>query len=166
MIRQLCNGTIVVYIVFQLLSPPSLTLPAMPPTNLISLWRRVACILYDLLTLVAIWWAFSLPFAMVDLTVPGSLERLLYQAYLSAIGFAYFILCWRTRGATVGMRAWGVHIETLNGRRVAWGLATVRALGAVLSWACLGLGFLWGAFSGNRLCWHDRWSTTRLVSTD
>lgn len=137
----------------------------MPPANIIGLWRRLGCIVYDLLALTAIWWAASLPLAMLDLSAPGSPERLLYQAYLSIVGAAYFVLCWRTRGATLGMRAWRVRIETLEGRRVGWGAAVIRALGAALSWACLGLGFLWGLFSEGRLCWHDRWSATRLIST-
>ena len=137
----------------------------MPSAN-IGLWRRLGCITYDLLALIAIWWAASLPFAALDLSVPDSPERLLYQAYLSLVGLAYFVLCWRSRGATVGMRAWRVRVEMQDGRRISWGAAAVRGLGAVLSWACLGLGFLWGLFSPTRLCWHDRWSATRLVSVD
>ena len=116
--------------------------------------------------MIAIWWAATLPFAAVDLSVPGSPERLLYQAYLSTVGLAYFILSWRTRGATVGMRAWRVRVEMQDGRRIGWGAAVVRALGAVLSWACLGLGFLWSLFSPSGLCWHDRWSSTHLVSME
>ena len=138
----------------------------MPSENLISLWRRLGCILYDLLVLIAIWWAASVPLATVDLSVPDSPERMLYQAYLSIVGLAYFILCWRTRGATVGMRAWRARIETPDGRRIGWGAATVRALSAILSGACLGLGFLWALFSPDRLCWHDRWSATRLVASE
>ncbi len=129
----------------------------MPSTNTPGLWRRLGCILYDLLALVAIWWAASLPFAMLDLSVPGSLERMLYQVYLAGVGLAYFVLCWRTRGATVGMRAWGIRIESTDGRKVGWGAALIRGLGAILSGACLGLGFLWG--------WHDRWSATRLIAS-
>ena len=138
----------------------------MPSENIIGLWRRLACIIYDLLALTAIWWAASIPLATLDLSVPGSPERLLYQAYLAIVGLAYFVLCWRARGATVGMRAWRVRIETRDGRRIGWSAAIVRALGSVLSWVCLGLGFLWSLFSPARLCWHDRWSNTRLVSME
>lgn len=138
----------------------------MPSANTIGLWRRLGCILYDLLALAAIWWAASIPFAMLDLSVPGSPERILYQAYLSIVGLAYFVLCWRARGATIGMRAWGVRIETVDGQKIGWGAAVIRGLGAVLSWACLGLGFLWSLFSATRLCWHDQWSATRLVSAE
>jgi len=141
-------------------------LRTMPSANIVGLWRRLGCIIYDLLALIAIWWAASLPFAALDLSVPGSPERWLYQVYLSIVGLAYFVLSWRARGATVGMRAWRVRIETSDGRRIGWSAAVVRALGAVLSWACLGLGFLWSLFSSTRLCWHDRWSATRLVSME
>ena len=138
----------------------------MPSANTIGLWRRFGCITYDLLALIAIWWAVSLPFAALDPSAPGSPERLLYQAYLSLVGLAYFVLCWRARGATVGMRAWRVRIETVDGQRIGWGAAVIRGLGAILSSACLGLGFLWSLFGAARLCWHDQWSATRLVSAE
>ena len=138
----------------------------MMSVNTINLWRRFGCIVYDLLALVAIWWAASIPFAALDLSAPGSPERFLYQAYLSIIGLAYFVLSWRIRGATVGMRAWRVRVETRDGRRIGWRAAIIRALGAMLSWLCLGLGFLWSLFSSSRLCWHDRWSATHLVSLE
>ena len=136
----------------------------MPPPDPISLWRRLGCILYDLVVLIALWWAASLPLAMVDLTVPGSPERLLYQLWLAAVGAGYFVVSWRTRGATIGMRAWRVRVETLDGHTPGWGTAAIRMLAAGVSWLCLGAGFLWSLFSADRLCWHDRWSATRLVA--
>ena len=107
----------------------------------------------------------QLPFYAVDLTVPYSFERLLYQVYLLLIGLFYFVWCWRTRRATLGMRAWNVHIETDNGQPPDWTQATGRALSALVSWGCLGLGFWWCLFHAQKLAWHDLWSHTRLVRT-
>lgn len=129
----------------------------------VGLGLRFGCILYDLIVLAAIWWAASMPFAAVDLTVPGTAERLMYQGYLGAVAVAYFVGCWRWRGATVGMRAWQVRLETCQGGGVGWTAALRRAFTAMLSWGCLGLGYWWCLFDPQRLCWHDRWSATRLV---
>jgi hypothetical protein len=36
-------------------------------------------------------------------------------------------------------------------------------LAASLSWAALGLGFLWQLWDPEKLTWHDRLSNTRLI---
>jgi len=128
----------------------------------VNLWRRFGCMFYDGIALMAIWWGASLPFALIDLSVPGSMERLLYQLYLLGIGILYFVLCWHRKGATLGMRAWGVRIEGREGGAVSWSAALIRALGALFSAACLGLGYFWCLFSARRQCWHDVWSATTL----
>ncbi len=130
--------------------------------NPVSLWQRFACLFYDSIVLVAIWWGASLPFGMVDLTVPGSAERITYYVYLTTIGVLYFVLCWCRRGATLGMRAWRIHITTRDGNPVRWEAALIRALGGIVSAACFGLGFFWCLFSARRQCWHDAWSATEL----
>ena len=131
--------------------------------NPVSLWQRFACLFYDGIVLIAVWWGASLPFGMLDLTVPGSAERLAYYIYLFAVGVLYFVFCWCRRKATLGMRAWGIRIEARGGGPVSWPAALIRALGAVLSAACLGLGYFWCLFSARKQCWHDAWSATELT---
>lgn len=139
--------------------------PAMPPESAAAppaagLPRRLGCMLYDLLVLLALAGAASLPLGGVDLSAPGP-GRSLYQAGLLALFAAYFAACWRLRGATVGMQAWGVRVVGAGGGRIGWRQASLRALGALASFACLGLGH-WVGLAGAP-CWPDRLSGTRLV---
>ena len=41
--------------------------------------------------------------------------------------------------------------------------ASLRFVAALLSWAAVGLGFLWQLWDRDRLTWHDRISGTRIV---
>jgi uncharacterized RDD family membrane protein YckC len=86
----------------------------------------------------------------------------LYGASLAATWFLYLAWCWRRGGMTVGMRAWRVRIETLQGGTPGWGACLLRFLVSLLSGAAAGAGFLWSLFDRDRRCWHDIASGTRL----
>lgn len=86
-----------------------------------------------------------------------------FTAYLAAVWYLYLAWCWRRGGMTVGMRAWRVRIETLDGRRPGWGRSAVRFAVSLLSAAAGGIGFLWSLVDGRRRTWHDIASRTRLV---
>jgi uncharacterized RDD family membrane protein YckC len=87
----------------------------------------------------------------------------LYSACLAAAWFLYLGWCWRRGGMTVGMRAWRVRIETLQGEPPGWRACLVRFLVSLLSGATAGAGFLWSLFDRDRRCWHDIASGTRLL---
>jgi uncharacterized RDD family membrane protein YckC len=89
----------------------------------------------------------------------------LYSACLAASWFLYLGWCWRRGGMTVGMRAWRVRLETLQGGPPGWGACLVRFLVSLLSGAAAGAGFLWSLFDPERRCWHDIASGTRLLRT-
>ena len=128
----------------------------------VGLPRRLGCILYDTLIVLALVWAASLPTGHADLTQPG-MARTLYQGSMLVVCIAYFIGFWKLRMSTVGMRAWGIRVVCPDGTRISWTQALLRALLALVSWAPLGLGFWWSLLRGDRLCWHDLGSGTRLV---
>ena len=128
----------------------------------VGLLRRLGCALYDALVLLAVLLVASLPWGGVDLSGPGP-ARILYQLYLLAAGIGYFVALWRWRGCTVGMQAWGVRLAGPAGGPVGWSAALLRAVAALASWACLGLGFWWSLGRADRRCWHDLASGTRLV---
>ena len=109
------------------------------------LLRRLAALLYDLLLVIAV--AFVATFAMLPLTrgeailttTQGPVGHL-YHALLLLAVFAYFGWCWTQSGQTLGMKAWRIRLEALNGLRLDWPGALVRfALGTALAWlAALG----------------------------
>ncbi len=150
----------------------------MPPQDLIDfehaatpgLLRRLAAIGYDCLLLIALYVLVGalvvLPAGMLfGVPEPASdaLVRLLLQLLLTLVTLGFFVGFWLHGGQTLGMRAWRVRVVRADGRPLHAGNALLRALGALLSWATLGLGFLWMLVDRDRLTWHDRISATRLV---
>jgi uncharacterized RDD family membrane protein YckC len=85
------------------------------------------------------------------------------SVYVVVVIYGYFALCW-TRGRTLGMQAWKLVILAENGaRRPTLREATLRFLGALVSFALGGAGYAAALFDRDKRCWHDRWSHTRLV---
>ena len=113
------------------------------------LFRRLAAMFYDALLMIALW--FIATFAMLPLTggeaILASSQGLLghlYHALLLLLAVAYFGVCWTRGGQTLGMRAWRIRLETMEGRSPGWGAALIRfATGvATVLLAILGLWYL------------------------
>ncbi|MGD0960170.1 MAG: RDD family protein [Methylomonas sp.] len=127
--------------------------------------RRLAAICYDALLLAAVLFlaaALILPFnAGQAVSAENSFHILLYRSYLLLVCFIYYGWFWVNGGQTPGLRAWSLKVATFDGRPLSWRQAFLRFATAVLSWACLGAGFLWSLFDKHGLCWHDYLSKTR-----
>lgn len=129
-----------------------------------SLPRRLGAVIYDTLLLVALLMLGSFLYVpVVGDILPAPLGRALYQIFLLAISFFYFTGFWVRGGQTLGLRTWKLRLVTRDGSSVTWTQATQRFVLALLSWLCLGLGFLWVLVDREKLAWHDRLSGTRLV---
>jgi uncharacterized RDD family membrane protein YckC len=76
---------------------------------------------------------------------------------------AYCAVLWGLRGTTVGGVICGLKLVRLDGRKVDWSVAIVRALAGFLSLAALGLGFIWTAFDDEKQSWHDKIAGTTIV---
>lgn len=79
--------------------------------------------------------------------------------------FAFFAYFWIFRGQTLGMLAWRLSIVSTNGYRITFTQAMLRYFAALLSLACLGLGYLWMFFDAERRTWPDLISDSRIVFT-
>lgn len=84
-----------------------------------------------------------------------------FTLYLVFVWFSYYAFFWHKSGQTLGMRAWRIRIVTEAGGKPGWGSCYLRLLLALLSFSCLGLGYLWRLF--RPYTWHDRLSRTRIV---
>ena len=148
--------------------PPTATLSrTMSELVNCGLARRLAAIFYDTIVLIAIVMAATVP---VVLLAGGAIEQSLVfrtamRIYELLIGFAFFGGFWRFGGQTIGMRAWRIRVVRTDGGPCHWRDAALRYLVAILSWAVLGLGFLWSLIDGERRTWHDIASDTRLIRT-
>ena len=130
------------------------------------LLRRLAAMLYDALGL------FGVLVAATSLIVlPSSIaldhqvrpESLWFRLYLLGIIVGYFAWPWIRGGQTLGMRAWRLRVVRADGGGLRLPDALLRLAAAALSWAAVGLGFLWVLVDRDGLAWHDRLSRTRLV---
>ena len=126
--------------------------------------RRLAAMLYDTLLIVALLFLVTIPFIAMRGGEPvETSDNALFRAVLALALYAFFVGFWTWRGRTLGMQSWGLQLETMDGAKPGFAQATVRFFAALLSWAPLGLGFLWQLVDKDKLAWHDRLSGTRLV---
>lgn len=129
-----------------------------------SLLRRAAAMLYDALLITACLFLATIPFIAVRGGAPVEVnENYFYQAILAIVIYAFFVGFWTHPGRTLGMQSWGLQLETPDGSRASLKAATIRFFAALISWAPLGLGFIWQLWDKQHLTWHDRLSKTRLV---
>lgn len=127
------------------------------------LGRRLLAMAYDALVVVAL---LLLATGLALLAGSGQVtagKDPLFSLYLLMVWFLYFAWCWRRGGMTVGMRAWRIVLRSDDGSEAGWGQCAVRFLVAILSAACLFLGFCWSLFDERKRTWHDRASRTRLI---
>lgn len=135
------------------------SLPRQPP----GLARRFAALVYDSLLLAALMFSFTFVVVLLRGGAAVTPYSWWFNASLVALSFAFFGWFWTHGGQTLGMRAWKIRVERLDGSALGWLDAARRFMA---SWVLLlppGVGFLWGAIDRDRLCWHDRLSGTRVV---
>ncbi|MDD3530809.1 MAG: RDD family protein [Gallionellaceae bacterium] len=127
------------------------------------LTRRLACLFYDALLLLAV--LFVAGFVVVGLLpdVSAGLPRLLYQGWLLLVAGVYFTWSWRRGGQTLAMKTWRIRLITEAGAGVGLGRAWLRYGLAILGLIAFGIGFLWALWDADRQFLHDRLAGTRLV---
>ncbi|MGX2039017.1 RDD family protein [Methylocaldum sp. MU1018] len=131
-----------------------------------ALLRRLAALFYDTVVLVAVLFAATvvlLPFHDGKAFRP---HHGFYTAYLLMVSFVFFGWFWTHGGQTLGMRAWKIRLCTTAGNPVSWSQAFIRFVGGLLSFGCLGFGYLWTLFDSQGRSWHDRLSGSKIVRQD
>lgn len=129
-----------------------------------SLLRRIGAMTYDALLVIALLFLSTLPFiALQGGESVQANNKPSYQLTLVLVVYLFFVGFWTSKGRTLGMQSWNLRVESTNGGLPSVKAASLRFIAAVLSWACLGVGFLWQLVDRDKLTWHDRLSGTRLV---
>ena len=101
----------------------------------------------------------SVPLAESEAVDP----RVVWLLFLGTT-FFFYSWFWQRTGSTLGMDAWKIRVVSeLDGNNPHWINCLLRLIFACLSFACLGLGYLWVVFKG--YSWHDKLSQTRVVFT-
>jgi uncharacterized RDD family membrane protein YckC len=77
--------------------------------------------------------------------------------------FGYFVMFWAWKGTTLGGQVCNLRVTTVSGRPLQFADTFVRGLAAILSFAPLGIGFLWILRDPYQQAWHDRIAGTYVV---
>jgi len=122
--------------------------------------RRLACLVYELLLLLAVLMLAALIFLLIfgDATEPPN--RYFFQAYLWLLSAAYFVWNWTRGGQTLAMQTWRIRLVTGDGGSLTPAQALKRFLVASVF---PGVSFVWALFDREGQYLHDRLSGTRLI---
>jgi len=123
--------------------------------------RRFACVSYEFLILLAVWFVAAFPFVRLIQGLHPPLSSALMQVYLLLVTGIYFHLFWR-RGQTLAMKTWGIRIESARGGPPSSGQTWLRYLLSCLNLVLLGVGWWSALFSPDRQFLQDRLAGTRL----
>ena len=114
-------------------------------------WRRFASLIYDTLVIIAFAMLTTVLYLLavqglisLDLLSIGDAEDvsafiqnspLLYgfrSVLLVIVSVSFFSYFWAKSGQTIGMRAWRLKVQTLDGRLISWHQGAIRAITALL----------------------------------
>ena len=133
---------------------------------------RLGAMLYDGLLVTAIWIAVTVAHLVFFRFVLGQkAEEIGIQGVdiwslrllLVLITTLFFVFFWQRGGMTLGMQAWRLRVQTLDGESISLKQSLVRCLTAWLSLAALGIGYWWVLFDSQCRSWPDIASGTQTV---
>ena len=128
-----------------------------------SMIKLGACLLYELLTIIAIVFVSAGIFVWLFGNATYGLKRLMLQLFLWCVIGAYFIWCWLKSGQTLAMQAWKIKVLDHHDQLLNLKLAMLRYVLVSINLLFCGIGFLWAIVDKERLFLHDRLLKCRLV---
>ncbi|MHA7879443.1 MAG: RDD family protein [Saccharospirillum sp.] len=141
--------------------PPTPTHPGM--------LRLIGALLYDWLIVLGLLMLAGFVAVGVNKALTGhdaiAAGNPLFVLWNLGIIYLYFAGFWMGKRQTVGMKAWRLHLETLDQTPLTWTRSLKRFACALPAWGVLLIGILWRYTHPDRLSWPDRFSQTRLVYT-
>jgi uncharacterized RDD family membrane protein YckC len=128
-----------------------------------SLMRRLGGVLYEMLTVIALWMlASAIATTLVHDATQGFARILLQGLALLLVG-GYFLWCWTHGGQTLAMKTWRMRVTDRAGHPLAAKQAVIRLVLAAASVLAAGAGLWWALFDREGLFLHDRLAGTQLV---
>ena len=131
--------------------------------NSISLFKRIACMLYESILVFAILFVAGVVYRALMGDPHSDFEQHLFFMYSWLIIGVYFVYCWVKSGQTLAMQTWRIQLLRLDGNPLSLAQAVRRYVIASFSLMFFGLGFLWAIFDREGLYLHDRFTGSRLV---
>ena len=101
---------------------------------------------------------------VIAFVVHGPVLGWLPDNFLFSLGYFVGMHLWRA--TTLGGLVLGLKVVRIDGRRIDFPCAIVRALGSIFSGIVGGLGFFWCAWDAERQTWHDKLAGTVVVRVE
>lgn len=128
-----------------------------------SIFRRLACLLYESLLVIAIAFIFSFLFSSLTQFKGNGPLLHIFQIYIFSVMAIYFSWFWSNGKSTLAMKTWKLKIVVKNGQPISFKKAFLRYC---FSWLSLtGISILWALIDHEGLYLHDRLAGTKLIST-
>jgi len=126
-------------------------------------WRRIICLIYESLLLLAVLFIASFIFHLIFRDTNAVYFRPLFQFYLLVIMGYYFIWFWTHGGQTLAMQTWKMRVVSVDGSSLTKKQAITRYLLALVGILLFGIGIIWALFDRDRQFLHDRLAGTRII---
>lgn len=127
-----------------------------------SVFKRIGAFGYDCLLLLAVLFVATALWLALTGGEAVKAGNLFYSIYLLLIAFLFFGWFWIHGGQTLGMRAWKIRVERLDGSDISWVQAIHRF---IIMCMTFGLSILWCFTNKEKQAFHDRLSATRVITT-
>ena len=134
-----------------------------------ALWRRLAAMLYDSFLIFAIW--IMVGFVVLsafgidngeNITLSPLHNTVLFLAMMAS-ALLFFGWFWTNSGQTLGMQAWRIKIQNVDGSSISWRQVALRFFSAPVALALAGLGYWWALWHPDKSSWPDLLSGSCVV---
>ncbi len=131
--------------------------------------KRILAIIYDSLLIAAIVLVLSLLLVFINGGYPESGSFLSFiqffiLVFTGPIFYSYFWIV--NKGQTTGMQAWKIKLVTMDETELNIKKTMLRCLISTISFAFIGLGYLWILYDKENLSWSDILTKTKVIKTN
>jgi len=131
--------------------------------------KRILALIYDSLLIAAIVLVLSLLLVFINGGYPdsGSFLSFIQFFILVVTGPIFYSYFWIVnKGQTTGMQAWKIKLVTMDETELNIKKTMLRCLISTISFAFIGLGYLWILYDKDDLSWSDILTKTKVIKTN
>jgi len=138
--------------------------PKITETSTPGLWRRILCMIYEFLLLIAVLFIAGFIFHLVYHDTDSPYFRPVFQLYLLSVAGIYLIWFWTHGGQTLAMQTWKIRVISTKGGGISIWQAIARYFFAVTSISFFGCGVIWALFDREGQFLYDRLAGTKIIN--
>lgn len=129
---------------------------------MILLFKRFMAFFYDALLVLSLLMIGTLSCLLFTGGQAIPLGNVLYQFFLFALIFLFFVGFWMKGGQTTGLRAWKLRVVSQTQRSPSFKQASIRFMAGTV-FGLSGIGWVWAVFDKEKRTLYDRLSQTQLI---